>query len=262
MYVLYLDESGTHGASPAFIVGGLAVHENDLLKLQRRLDVVVKAHSPGGASQERFELHAAEIQYPQRRRQQGKSTSAWEEVTLHRRRRLITAVYDALIDFEPSDPGKPIRFFGAVMQDTHRRNSQRAYEEILHRFDAMLNRISFELDIEPHERGMIVHDRHVIERNLQDWTRRWQLAAGRLGRLDHVVHVPLFADSMASRLIQAADMVCWALWRSYGLPNPHQDLLESILPLFDAADGKIHGLVHMSDGFKGGCGCQACLSRS
>lgn len=38
MYLLYLDESGAHGGSPAYILGGIAVHEHDVYHVQQRLE--------------------------------------------------------------------------------------------------------------------------------------------------------------------------------------------------------------------------------
>ena len=38
MYLCFVDESGTHGASPVLVVGGIVIHEEDAWHLQRRLD--------------------------------------------------------------------------------------------------------------------------------------------------------------------------------------------------------------------------------
>ena len=43
----------------------------------------------------------------------------------------------------------------------------------------------------------------------------WQHAAGVLPQLRNLADVPLFADSRASRLLQAADLVSYALYRHY-----------------------------------------------
>jgi hypothetical protein len=53
MYVLYVDESATHGGSPAFVVGGVAVHEQDIRAFQARLDAVVRRFAPRGAARSR-----------------------------------------------------------------------------------------------------------------------------------------------------------------------------------------------------------------
>ena len=84
-----------------------------------------------------------------------------------------------------------------------------AYEVLPNKFDVMLKRIRSRS--ESHDRGLVIHDRRVVaERDIQDWTREWQKAAGSIGQLRNLADVPLFADSRASRLIQAADLVSYA----------------------------------------------------
>jgi hypothetical protein len=71
MYLLFLDESGTHVDSPVTIVAGIAVHEQDAWYLQRRLAGVLESHLPKGLNPLDFELHASEIKSPY-----GRSTDA------------------------------------------------------------------------------------------------------------------------------------------------------------------------------------------
>lgn len=61
MYLLYLDESGTHVGSPVFIVSGIAIHENDIWYLQNILHNLVKNSIPQSADPTNFELHASEL---------------------------------------------------------------------------------------------------------------------------------------------------------------------------------------------------------
>jgi len=70
-----------------------------------------------------------------------------------------------------------------------------------------------------------------VEKDVQGWAATWRRVAGRIGRLTHVVDVPVFVDSRASRLIQAADFVSWALYRCYGDSNDDQ----WIKPLWDGS---------------------------
>lgn len=65
LYLLYLDESGTHGGSPAYFLGGLAIHEHDVYHLQQRLETMLQAKLPAGYAAPDFELHGAEIKSPQ-----------------------------------------------------------------------------------------------------------------------------------------------------------------------------------------------------
>lgn len=41
MYLLFVDESGTHGGKHPFVLGGMAIHEDDTSRLQRDLDQLV-----------------------------------------------------------------------------------------------------------------------------------------------------------------------------------------------------------------------------
>lgn len=41
MYLLFVDESGTHPGPHPFILGGIAIHEDDAARLQKELDQVV-----------------------------------------------------------------------------------------------------------------------------------------------------------------------------------------------------------------------------
>jgi len=109
----------------------------------------------------------------------------------------------------------------------------------------------------------VIHDRSATERRVQSWADRWRLIESRIGVLTHLVDVPFFADSQASRLLQAADFVAWSLWRYYGLMSADERWIKPLWSHFDQADGKMHGLVHVSRGFQAGqCACPPCTSRS
>jgi Protein of unknown function (DUF3800) len=110
---------------------------------------------------------------------------------------------------------------------------------------------------------MVIHDKHLLERDVQIWSDAWRKAAGRIGVLTHLSDVPLFADSRASRLIQASDFVTWALWRYYGVvPKPDDVWIKNLWHHFDSANGVMHGLVHVTRSFATGvCPCPPCASR-
>lgn len=59
MYLLYLDESGTHDGSPVFVLAGLAVHEQDVYHLQKKLVGMLGRRLSKGLEVADFELHAA-----------------------------------------------------------------------------------------------------------------------------------------------------------------------------------------------------------
>lgn len=56
-----------------------------------------------------------------------------------------------------------------------------------------------------------------------------------------MAEAPLFVDSTASRLIQIADLLAWAVWRRY----EHSDTryFDLIVRRFDREGGVLHGLV-------------------
>jgi hypothetical protein len=266
VYLLYLDESGTHAGSPAFIVAGIAVHEHDAWHLQRALEDLVRRGLPAGFDAADFELHAAEMKEPRRvrlqnqRRRRQRPPSPWEPIQAGTRFWLMHETYRTIASYVAQDATYPVVCFGVVVDDAYQDREERAYEEILHRFDELLTRQAHSLGVR--QRGIVIHDKRVVERDIQGWTEKWRRAAGRIGVLHHLSDVPLFADSKATRLLQAADFVSWALWRKYGSPNDPR-WLDYLWPLFDGADGVMHGLVHVHPGFQQQtCMCPPCVTRT
>jgi hypothetical protein len=90
--------------------------------------------------------------------------------------------------------------FGAVVDRRRPDHAERAYEEVLHKFDEMLRRRTQSLG--QRQIGLAIHDKHYMERDVQRATETWRHIRGRIGTLHHLADVPLFADSGASRLIQ------------------------------------------------------------
>lgn len=63
MHFMFVDESGTHGHDAhAFVLGGLALHENDAAQLQSLPDeLVIKHLGRVPVNLEEYELHANEM---------------------------------------------------------------------------------------------------------------------------------------------------------------------------------------------------------
>lgn len=260
MYLLYLDESGTHAGSPAFVLAGIAVHEQDAWHLQQRLNRLVSKNVPVGFDPSVFELHAAEIKNPIKNIRGKQVKSVWSQVPVSDRFALIAATYRSLASYKSRAATRPTVLFGAVVDGSYPDRERRAYEEVLHKFDEMLTRQGRKAT--EHERGIVIHDRRVIEGDVQDWTESWRQVAGRIGKLTHIADVPFFADSRASRLIQAADFVSWGLFRYYG-PAQDEKYAKLLWPRFDAVGKSMHGLIHVHPGFRGGrCTCPPCTSRA
>jgi hypothetical protein len=255
VYALYLDASGTHGASPVYILAGLAVHEQDAYWLQQRFAEPLN-RLPGGVDPRYYELHATEIVTP-------REDSRWYAVPVATRFEILRAAFRVLATYRCVNAECRPAFFGAVVERrSYSDYEPRAWHEVLHRFDEMLTRRGAEAGGR-HERGIVIHDRQAGERTVQGWADSWRLLETRIGVLTHLADVPLFADSEASRLLQAADFVAFALWRYYGLPSRDSRPIADLWRHFDQADGKMHGLVHVTRAFpKGECGCPPCSSRA
>lgn len=268
MYLLFADESGTHGSSHAFVLGGLAVHEQDMQALQRALNRCVE-DGLGIAQVGDHELHATEIRNAKKPREGGKTQvpSPWAFVPRASRLRILDSAYSILASFGPANPQLPVSLFGVVLDRKFHsewsvfERERFAYEVMLNKFDVMLKRVRTRDSLD--NRGLVIHDRRsVAERDIQDWTRDWQKAAGTLGQLRNLADVPLFADSRASRVLQAADLVSYTLYRHYDPNRIGDDYAEAIWDRFDTADGLLHGCVHYTPSFVlGGCECRPCCDR-
>jgi uncharacterized protein DUF3800 len=256
MYLLYLDESGSHVGSSVLVLAGVAVQEQDVWFVQRRLETLLRRKLPQGLDPGDFELHAAEIKSPTSTRGR-RGPSNWAKIPPPIRSGIMRSAFGALGNSTPQDARFPIALFGAVVDSSYGDREQRAYEEVLHRFDEMLTRQANATGT--HQRGIVIHDRRVLERDVQGWVDNWRRVAGRIGRLTHLVDVPMFSDSRASRLIQAADFVAWGLYRQYS-ESADERWIRHLWSRFDACDGIMHGLAHVSPAYRA-CQCRPCASR-
>lgn len=275
MYMLFVDESGTHGGSHSLVLGGIAVHEQDAQTLQRALNQCVQKYFHVGQVED-YELHAAEMRNAKKPKDGSKAIpSPWAFVDRNKRLTILGSAYDVLRTFTPSNPDLPVALFGVVIDKSFHsewtvfERERFAYEVILNKFDVMLKRVRSRTSHD--NRGLVIHDRRVVaERDIQDWTREWQKAAGIVGQLRNLADVPLFADSRATRLVQAADLVSYALYRHYDParradddPAKHgTDFADKIWDAFDHEGGSMHGVVHFTPSFAGGkCECRPCSGR-
>jgi hypothetical protein len=225
--------------------------------LQNRLDAVLTSHLPAGFSPQDFELHAADLKTP-RRATSKRRASEWLPIPLGIRLGVLSGVYSALATYRPLDAAHPVVLFGAVVDREYVDCEERAYEEVLNKFDELLTRQGNQSGV--HEAGIVIHDKAGLERMVQGRADKWRHYSGRIGLLTHLADVPFFADSRASRLIQASDFVTWALWRYYGLSPSDEGRMRDLWKLFDADAGVMHGLIHVSHQHRV-CTCPPCRSR-
>jgi Protein of unknown function (DUF3800) len=243
------------------VIAGLAAHEYDVQPLQRALDEAIDKHlHPLGLSARNYELHVVEIKSPARQARVN-PPGDWSKVPARARLAILKDAYSVIKGFVPFNEDFPLITFGAVVDRRHRQFSSAdrlAYDHVLHRFDETLQLFNAS-GLSP-QRGLVIHDRRLkLEREIQTMTALWQRTGA---RLDTLAQVPLFVDSKASRLVQAADLVAYALWRYYSQKPPDQDLAENIWQLADERDGVLTGVIHLTPDFRHkNCGCPPCTSR-
>lgn len=261
MHLLFLDESGTHDGSASMIIAGVSVQEGHLASLSGELDTVLADGLAGyGVDPADFELHATEMKSPKPPKN-GKKGSIWLSIPKAVRHDLLKQAYDVLGRARCGGEWHACGLFGAVLDarfhpdETVDEREQLAYEMVLNKFDDSLGRDRRD------SRGVVIHDqRLIVERDIRRWTRDWQASAGRVGQLERLAVVPFFTDSRGSRLLQAADLVAWALNRYY-VRNDDQ-WIKPLWSQFDFVDGLMHGLIHLTPDYRRGkCGCVPCQRR-
>ena len=85
-----------------------------------------------------------------------------------------------------------------------------------------------------------VFDKSSTERRIQTLAREFKVSGHSWGKTKNYAEVPVFLDSKASRLIQLADLVAFALFRFHEYhDNTYYDVIKHC---FDSEGGVEHGL--------------------
>ena len=248
MHILYLDDSGSpiNPQEEYFVLGGISVPETSVRWLAYELENIAIEFDPTNPSS--VELHAAEIfsgrHYP------------WDAITKKQDRvEIIKKVLHAL-DRAKKDI---VIFACAVHKASYPQEDVviHAYEEITSRFNRYLQRISE--DPNQKQRGILVLDKSSYETGLQNLASQIRKEGNRWGSyMKEIVEVPLFVDSKASRIVQLADHIAYAVFRRYNANDiTYMNVIET---RFDEMEGKICGLSHKIQSYRT-CTCPACLSR-
>lgn len=229
MYLLYLDESGT-ASDPNqryFVLAGVAVFERSSHWIEQDLNKIAERFSPHDPYS--MELHGS----PMRSGRDG-----WKAHALSDR---LAAIRDSLQSGIAGRPRKMITAFGAVVKKASLAGKdpvEHAFEQIASRFDLYLSRLHAKHNNT--HRGIIIFDKSSTERRIQTLSREFKYAGHTWGKTRNYAEVPLFLDSRASRLIQLADLVAFALFRFH----EHNDnsFYDVIKHCFDSEGGVEHGL--------------------
>ena len=247
MYLLYLDESGTHPSSQRVVVGGVAVFERAAYWLKRDLADTVSRFFPEDAQAPEVAIHAPRLRASAKRG----LPEPYAGLAASDRRRLLDACYSTLLVSR-----HPVLFATVVDRDaTANEDTYRmAFEDVVSRFDLMLARFHA---ANRTQRGVVI----MSESSTLRWAER---AAGRSvsegtqwGRTRNLSEVPLFVSKSRTRLLQAAGLVTNEVWGRYekGVSRHFDDML----PKFDREGTRLHGLTHRTAGVDT-CWCPACFS--
>jgi hypothetical protein len=207
MYLLYLDDAGSPG-SPGedyFVLGGISVYEAQVDWFGRELD---KLASPFDNSPEDVEFHAPSIF--------SRRPPPWKSIGIDGARGVIESVLKvAEASYET------IGLFACAIQKKsfpHYEPLELAFEDLCQRFDYFLSRRRQQGD---QQRGMIILDRTTRETSLQRLSREFRKVGTRWGPLKNIADTPFFVDSKASRLVQLADHVAYAVFRDITPATPN-----------------------------------------
>jgi len=248
MHLLYIDMSGSTGRSDErhFVMAGVSVYERAIYHVINEIEDTLQRVLNTDRI-ENIELHANAILSGRGR---------WRSVPRDVRSNLLHEILGVLHGSSRYN----LRAFGIVIEKAALSPDdpvEHAYEQISDRFDKFLRRKYTRHD-DP-QRGLLIVDKSRYEETLQGLAREYRVTGTRWGNLRNLAEVPLFVDSRASRLLQLADLVSYALWRRYERNDPA--FLTPILDCFDQEGGIFHGLYHRKFA-EAECDCPACLSRA
>jgi hypothetical protein len=227
MYLLYADESGSIGDSTErhFVLAGLAVFEREPHWLEQELEEIAKrfdANEP-----QSVELHGSPM-----RAGKGK----WRHYPKQDREQ---AILDALTNGVCKRHPGQVRLFAAVLEKQNFSGqdvAQVAFEQLSSRFDQFLGRLHQKGNT---QRGLILFDKSSTEKRIQTLAKEFKTAGHSFGRTRNYAEVPVFIDSQASRLIQLADLIAYAIFRKFEYGDTR--FFDVISHCFDTDGGVMHG---------------------
>lgn len=198
MYILYLDESGTHTEARYFVVAGLAVFERETYFLAQSLDQLQARYFPEDAGQ--IEFHASSLRAPNNR-----VPEPFSSLTQEQRRQLTKDIYQVIAESKT-------RVFAVAMEKASLKGDpyERGFEEIVNRFDRMLARYGRESG-EP-QRGLIVVAESSYQENIELLAQQIATQGHRWGETHNLADIPYFAPAKSTRLLQLADFISNAVF--------------------------------------------------
>jgi Protein of unknown function (DUF3800) len=244
MFLLYLDDAGSVGSASEthFILSGICVFERQVHYLTRKLDDLASTIYP--QSPQDLEFHGSHI-LP------GKGF--WRSIKDRSARRAV--LQNALS--VATDLRGDWALFGVVVEKAALAGEdpvEYAFEHIVTRFDAYLKRLHRKGNT---HRGLIILDKSTQETRLQSLARDFRINGSRWGSVTNLADVPMFVDSAATRAVQYADLVSYALWQAY--EKGDISFLAPLIGQFDREGAVLHGLHHKTAASQP-CPCATCAA--
>ncbi|WP_219703606.1 DUF3800 domain-containing protein [Marinomonas lutimaris] len=228
MFLLYADESGTPGGAEQehFVLAGITVFERKSHWLSLELDKIAARFNNQDPNS--VELHGAPML---------SGRKFWRKFDKEDR---LNAIKDALRLID----GKYYRVIASVVKKGAISPQDRVYstfQQLITRFDHFLAREH--THFKNPQRGLILFDKSSKEAPIQALATEFKIDGHEWGKLRNMADVPVFIDSYATRLIQLADLVAYAIFRKY--EKQDNQFFEMIENKFDYFGGVQHGL-HVS----------------
>jgi hypothetical protein len=153
----------------------------------------------------------------------------------------LAAICEALEVVAQSHPSN--RVFGVAVRKatlSPKDPVEYAFEQLCSRFDMYLMRLHRSGDT---QRGIIIFDKSAHETLIQRLAQDFRQIGHNWGKVRNLAEVPVFLDSRASRLLQLADLIAYAIYRKFEANDSR--FFDIIHHRFDFEGGVIHGLYHL-----------------
>lgn len=225
MHILYADESGHPDDKNLkyFVLAGVSVFERQTHWIAKELDDIAARFNP--AEPQEVELHGS----PMFNRR-----GFWRNIPFHLRER---AIKDALSVLANAHSSTRIFAVGVDISQAGDPPMEYAFLQLASRFDRYLRRLNQRGD---KQRGMMLFDKSAHEHALQSLTSIYRSKGHDWGVIRYLSETPAFIDSRASRLIQLADLVAYAIGRKANWNDSR--FADIIMSRFDHDGTKMHGL--------------------
>lgn len=200
LFLLYADESGSPRGSDHehFILAGISVFERKAHWLSLEIDKIAQRFSPIDPGS--VELHGNPMLA---------GRGFWRRFPKLDR---LDAIKDALRLLD----GQHYRVFASVVRKAAISPAdpvRSTFQQLISRFDHFLTREHVQFNNT--HRGLVIFDKTAKEGPIQSLARDFKTIGYDWGTLRNMAEVPAFIDSRATRLIQLADLVAYALFRKY-----------------------------------------------